>query len=181
MAAMGSSPFALTLSRGMESTDFYTLHSKGDSQGMVTHPNSQIYSPSDLRSKKVAYPQGSTAHFHSLFIAELFSIPLKEVNFVPMSGGDIQSAWDEGAIDAAFCWGSCLDHIKASGTVLITARALSSWGKETFNNFVYDNAWLAESTHNEDHVKKFTKILANLDLDYINNSDDWGVGDNNIR
>jgi taurine transport system substrate-binding protein len=136
LAAMGSAPFALTLSRGVAVTDFYTLHSKGDSQGLVTHPSSGIYSPADLKGKTVAYPAGSTAHFHSLFIAEVFNIPPTDINWVTLSGGEIMEAWDAGTIDAAFVWGSAYSHIKETGTVLITARSLSSWGKETFNNFV---------------------------------------------
>ena len=167
------------LGGGREEEDLCSLICVAFAHPHVT-PQSSIYSPSDLRSKIVAYPQGSTAHFHSLFITEVFNIPPNEINFIPLSPSQIQTAWDAGTIDAAFCWGSAYDYIKATGTVLITARSLSAWGKETFNNFVYDDKWLAESPDNTEHVKKFTEILSTLDMDYIINPDAWGVGSANV-
>ena len=69
VAVLGSTPWAMAVSRGVDLSAFYVTHSKGDSQGLVTRDT--IVTPRDLHGKTIATPFGSTAHQHLLFLREI--------------------------------------------------------------------------------------------------------------
>ena len=51
LAALGSSPFAFAISRGVKINSFYTLHSKGESQALTMKKTSGATNPKDLPGK----------------------------------------------------------------------------------------------------------------------------------
>ena len=132
VAVLGSTPWAMAVSRGVDLSAFYVTHSKGDSQGLVTRDT--IATPRDLHGKTIATPFGSTAHQHLLFLREILK-PGVAFNLVnsPPSRAALEPLWASGAIDGAFCWGDGFMWLKTVGKLMITARTLGHWGVETFN------------------------------------------------
>ena len=131
VAVLGSTPWAMAVSRGVDLSAFYVTHSKGDSQGLVTRDT--IATPRDLHGKTIATPFGSTAHQHLLFLREIFpGVAFNLVNSPP-SRAALEPLWTSGAIDGAFCWGDGFMWLKTVGKLMITARTLGHWGVETFN------------------------------------------------
>ena len=131
VTVLGSTPWAMAVSRGVDLSAFYVTHSKGDSQGLVTRDT--IATPRDLHGKTIATPFGSTAHQHLLVLREIF--PGVAFNLVnkPPSRAALEPLWASGAIDGAFCWGDGFMWLKTVGKLMITARTLGHWGVETFN------------------------------------------------
>ena len=131
VAVLGSTPWAMAVSRGVDLSAFYVTHSKGDSQGLVTRDT--IATPRDLHGKTIATPFGSTAHQHLLVLREIFPGVVFNLINSPPSQAALEPLWTSGAIDGAFCWGVGLTWLKTVGKVLVTARTLGHWGVETFN------------------------------------------------
>ena len=131
VAVLGSTPWAMAVSRGVDLSAFYVPHSKGDSQALVTRDT--IATPRDLHGKTIATPFGSTAHQHLLVLREIFpGVAFNLINSPP-SRAALEPLWTSGAIDGAFCWGDGFVWLKTVGKVLVTARTLGHWGVETFN------------------------------------------------
>ena len=114
VAVLGSTPWAMAVSRGVDLSAFYVTHSKGDSQGLVTRDT--IATPRDLHGKTIATPFGSTAHQHLLFLREILK-PGVAFNLVnsPPSRAALEPLWTSGAIDGAFCWGDGFMWLKTVG------------------------------------------------------------------
>eukprot|EP00966_Prymnesium_polylepis_P141827 3274875-Prymnesium_polylepis.1 len=117
MAVLGSTPYALALARGVKISGIYTVHSKGDSQGLVMRnvmaPHLLTHNMTVAGSKRVdrtlphALPDGVVLGAAE---ARLY-----------MSPSGIVAAWDAGtSIDGAFCWGG----VGAARTSTCAARAI---------------------------------------------------------
>ncbi len=170
IAMAGSSPIAAAVSQGLEAELFWIAEDIAAAEALVVRNGSGIVSPRDLRSKKLAVPFVSTAHFHTLFALEQFGINPVEVELLNMPPDAISSAWINGSIDAAFIWNPALAEIKKSGKVLITSGTLNQWGKATFDGMIALKAW---SKEHPDFMIQFVKTLAAADEDYRKNGEDW--------
>ena len=163
MSVLGSTPYAVALARGINISAVYTVHSKGDSQGLVMR---SMTLPHQLTpSMMLAVPKGSTAHYHLLFLIESFSVQPKVV-FMPPSR--IVTAWDAGTIDGAFCWGGAYAHMRRTGHLMLTARQLGWWGKETFNVLA------AQRSFSEAHptiVRHIVSVFSALDAEFTLRAD----------
>ena len=171
VAVLGSTPWAMAVSRGVDLSAFYVPHSKGDSQALVTRDT--IATPRDLHGKTIATPFGSTAHQHLLVLREIFpGVAFNLVNSPP-SRAALEPLWTSGAIDGAFCWGVGLTWLKTVGKVLVTARTLGHWGVETFNVVAARREVAASLPGLLPHL---AAQLAALDASFVEGtSDEWMV------
>ena len=167
LAVLGSTPWATAISRGVELKGFYIAHSKGDSQGLVTHE--RITTPLELHGKVIATPFGSTAHQHMLFLRTIFGsrVSFSLVNH-PCSQALLQPLWDSGAIDGAFCWGAAFAWLRSVGKGLLTARTLARWGVETFNIVAATQHLATQSPAFLEHV---AGVMAALDQSWVSGLD----------
>ncbi|MFD1383185.1 taurine ABC transporter substrate-binding protein [Rhodanobacter aciditrophus] len=166
ITSAGSSPIAAAVSNGVDAELFWILENIGDAEAMVARNGSNIIKPSDLVGKKIAVPFVSTTHFHTMFALEQFGIEPKDVQLLNMQPSAIAAAWRRGDIDAAFIWDPVLGEIKQTGQVLITSKALSAWGKPTFDGLVANKKFAA--THKE-FLTDFVKLIASIDKQYNDN------------
>ncbi|MEJ6120426.1 taurine ABC transporter substrate-binding protein [Vibrio sp. 2-Bac 85] len=168
LASAGSSPIAAAVSRGIEVELVWILENIADAEALVVRKGSGITAPSDLKGKRIAVPFVSTTHFHALFALEQFGLSDKDVKLTNMQPNTINAAWQRGDIDGAFIWDPVLGNIKKDGDVLITSKALSSWGKPTFDGLIVDKEFGKE---NADFMAKILKIAGDLDQEYRSNKD----------
>ena len=198
IAALGSSPWAYAISRGVPITHFYTLHSKGTSQGLVVRSGSGMTDPFKLVGRAIAMPSGSTAHFHILFLVDVFHLPwhicdsaatcgsVSKLNVWFLPPNTIQAKWDDNTIDGAFIWGGVKDHIlNTGGEMLISANDLccspllgATGGRETFNNVVVTNTFAAAHPKLLAHT---TRIFTLLDELYLSSPSSFGVSTEYLR
>ena len=167
LAVLGSTPHSTGISRGVDVLTFFVAHSKGDSQGLAVAES--ILTPNDLQGKNIACPCGSTAHYHLLFVMELFDVT---PNLLCYSPSEIIAAWAEGSIDGAFCWGGAYSAVRYStsgsgqnGKVLITAGTLMNWGRETFNTIAVTRTFANEHPDVLTHITEVLSLVYSSFLD----------------
>lgn len=134
-SVLGSVPWATAVSRGVELSTDYIVHVKHGDQGLVMHGPGPA-TPLHLSGQRVGVAYGSTAHAATVFLVELFHIRNVTVVFVdPMR---ILEAWDQGDIDAVYCWGDSYRELmrrtdQGEASLVADAFMLSLWGFRTFN------------------------------------------------
>ncbi|MDV6251924.1 taurine ABC transporter substrate-binding protein [Vibrio sp. EA2] len=163
MTVAGSSPIASAASNGVEMELVWVMENIADAEALVVKNGSGINSPADLKGKRIAVPFVSTTHFHMLFALEQFGLSEKDVKLINMQPNAIMAAWLRGDIDGAFIWDPALGKIKQDGSVLISSKQLSSWGKPTFDGMIANKQFAAE---NGEFVSKFITVVANVDQQY---------------
>jgi taurine transport system substrate-binding protein len=163
MTVAGSSPIASAASNGVEMELVWVMENIADAEALVVKNGSGINSPADLKGKRIAVPFVSTTHFHMLFALEQFGLSEKDVKLINMQPNAIMAAWQRGDIDGAFIWDPALGKIKQDGSVLISSKQLSAWGKPTFDGMIANKQFAAE---NGEFVSKFITVVANVDQQY---------------
>jgi taurine transport system substrate-binding protein len=172
MTVAGSSPIASAASKGIEMELIWIMENIADAEALVVKNGSGITSPSDLKGKKIAVPFVSTTHFHMLFALEQFGLSEKDVKLINMQPNAIMAAWIRGDIDGAFIWDPALGKIKKDGSVLITSKQLSAWGKPTFDGMIASTQFTSE---NEEFVVEFLSTLSAVDNEYVSGRDTFSA------
>ncbi|MGR5246371.1 taurine ABC transporter substrate-binding protein [Vibrio sp. PNB23_22_6] len=163
MTVAGSSPIASAASNGVEMELVWVTENIADAEALVVKNSSGITSPSDLKGKRIAVPFVSTTHFHMLFALEQFGLSEKEVKLINMQPNAIMAAWQRGDIDGAFIWDPALGKIKQDGSVLISSKQLSAWGKPTFDGMIASKEFTAK---HPEFVTDLIKVVAEVDAKY---------------
>ncbi|WP_299728941.1 taurine ABC transporter substrate-binding protein [uncultured Endozoicomonas sp.] len=163
LTVAGSSPIATAVSRGVDVELVWIMENIAEAEALVVRDGSGIKSPSDLKGKRIAVPFVSTTHYHMLFALKEFGLTEKDVKLVNMQPNAINAAWARGDIDGAFIWDPVLGSIKKDGSVLISSKELSSWGKPTFDGLIASKEFTSESP---EFVAKLIKIIAETDEMY---------------
>ena len=73
ISQLGSTPIAVSNSRGVLVDTFQMAHGHGTSQGLAVRTGG---SPNQLLGKRLACPFGSTAHYHLLFLLHSLGMPV---------------------------------------------------------------------------------------------------------
>jgi taurine transport system substrate-binding protein len=170
IGALGSSPLASVISRGVDLQLFGILDLINEAEALVVRNGSGINKPEDLRGKKIGVPFVSTTHYHLLYALELWGISPGSVEILNMQPNQIAAAWARGDIDAGYAWGPAQARIKETGKVLIDSGELGRKGKITFDGFAVARKF-AEA--NPDFMAKFVKVATDADAAYRNNPAAW--------
>ncbi len=163
LTVAGSSPIATAVSRGVDVELVWIMENIAEAEALVVRDGSGIHSPSDLKGKRIAVPFVSTTHYHMLFALKEFGLSEKDVKLVNMQPNAISAAWARGDIDGAFIWDPVLGNIKKEGSVLISSKELSNWGKPTFDGLIDSKSFAKESP---EFVAKVIKVIAEVDNTY---------------
>jgi taurine transport system substrate-binding protein len=107
-----------------------------------------------------------------LFALEQFGLSEKDVKLINMQPNAIMAAWIRGDIDGAFIWDPALGKIKKDGSVLITSKQLSAWGKPTFDGMIASTQFTSE---NEEFVVEFLSTLSAVDNEYVSGRDTFSA------
>jgi aliphatic sulfonates family ABC transporter substrate-binding protein len=104
VAAVGSVPFLIGLSQGVDWV-MIGIHSEGAyAEGFVARKDSGIDTPADLRGKRIGYFRGSTTHYGVMMILRQVGIRPDQVTLLHMPPAEQVVAMAHKEIDAAMAW-----------------------------------------------------------------------------
>ena len=168
---VGSAGVAAAVSRGEPYELFWILDDIGDAEALVAKNGSGINTVADLKGKKIAVPFNSTTHFHTMVALEQAKVNPADVQILNMRPPEVRAAWARGDIQATFIWDPVLAEVKKDGKVIMSSGQISaSTGKATFDGYIANKDW---AKANKDFMVKFTKLLADADAKYRNNTAKW--------
>lgn len=172
ISELGSVPLAAGASQGVDYQLFLIGKAIGASESLITRNGSGIEKPADLKGKKIAVPVGSTAHFSLMGALKNWGIADKEVQVISMSPPEINAAWSQNAIDAAFIWEPVQSKLRANGKVMTTAGEVGKAGYPTFNGWVVNTKFAAE---NRAGMIGFIKVMNEINAAYTKNKSLWNA------
>ena len=170
LAELGSSPFAIGATQGVDFEAFMLDFVIGESESLIARNGAGIESLADLKGKRVAVPIGSTAHFSLMGALNHAGISENDLTIMGMPPDQITAAWQQEAIDAAFVWPPAQTEILKTGTRLVGADTVAEWGYPTFNVWVVNKKFAAD---NKDALIAFMKAVDAANLDYLQNMNAW--------
>lgn len=172
ISELGSVPLAAGASQGVDYQLFLIGKAIGASEALIARAGSGIEKPADLKGKKIAVPVGSTAHFSLMGALKNWGIADKEVQVIGMSPPEINAAWSQNAIDAAFVWEPVQSKLRANGKVMTTAGEVGKAGYPTFNGWVVNTKFAAE---NRAGIIGFIKVMNEINAAYTKNKSLWSA------
>lgn len=173
ISELGSAPFAIAASQGVPIEVILISFVIGTSESLIARNGAGVNGPADLKGKRIAVPIGSTAHLSLMGALKHWNIPERDVQIVGMSPDQINAAWEQKVIDAAFVWYPVQGKLLESGKRLASANDVAGWGYPTFNVWAVNKAF-AQS--HRDQVLAFVKVMNEANAAYINNKAGWTAG-----
>lgn len=170
LAELGSSPLAIAASQGVPLQLFLIAQGIGPAESLIVRNDAGIEKPEDLKGKRVAVPVGSTAHFSLMGALQHWGIDPSEVQIMNMPPDQINAAWSQDAIDAAFIWQPVQSKILENGTRLAGADEIAGWGFPTFDGWVANAEFAAE---NPEFLVEFARVVNEANAAYLDNKDTW--------
>lgn len=178
VSELGSSPLAIAVSQGVDIQLVHISFGIGTAESLIVRNGSGISEPADLKGKRVAVPVGSTAHFSLMGALEHWGIGEREVQVMSMPPDQINAAWTQNAIDAAFIWEPVQSSILATGTRLVGADEVGRWGYPTFNGWVANRRFVEQ---HEDAVTAFIRVMNEANAAYLDNPEAWTADSAPVR
>ncbi len=170
LAELGSSPLAIAASQGVDLQLFLIAQGIGTAESLIVRNEAGIAAPADLAGKRVAVPVGSTAHFSLMGALTHWGIAETALTILNMPPDQIAAAWQQSAIDGAFIWQPVQAEILKTGTRMIDAGTIATWGFPTFDGWVVDRAFAAE---NPDFMTGFIQTMAAANQAYLDDPSAW--------
>ena len=170
LAELGSSPFAIGATQGVDMVAFMVDYIIGTSESLIVRDGAGIADLADLKGKRVATPLGSTAHFSLMGALKHAGVGENDVTIMGMSPDQITAAWQQEAIDAAFVWPPAQTEILKTGTRLVGADQVAAWGYPTFNVWVVNKEFAAE---NKEALVAFMKAVDAANAAYLKDPGAW--------
>ncbi|WHZ13102.1 MAG: Taurine ABC transporter, substrate-binding protein TauA [Burkholderiaceae bacterium] len=170
VSEVGSAPLAIAVSQGLDIKMFLVSFVIGSSESLIIRDGSGIEKPADLKGKTIGVPIGSTSQLSLAGALKHWGISQADVRIMGMSPQQINAAWTQKYIDAAFVWNPVQGEILKTGKRLVTAGQVAKWGFPTFNAWVANDKFLA--THKKDLVA-FAKAMNAANAAYLNNKAKW--------
>lgn len=167
---LGSSPTAIAVSQGVPIKVILNSFVIGNAESLIVRDGAGISKPSDLKGKRVAVPIGSTSHFALMGALAHWRIDPKDVNIIGMAPEQINAAWTQGAIDAAYTWEPVQSSLLKTGKRMVGSGEVAEWGYPTFNDWVVGTKF---ATKNAAGVTAFIKVMNEVNAAYMNNPDAW--------
>ena len=170
ISELGSVPLAAGASQGVDYQLFLISKVIDASEALIVRNGAGIDKPADLKGKKIAVPVGSTAHFSLMGALKMWNLSDKDVQVIGMSPPEINAAWSQNAIDAAFIWEPVKSKLRANGKLMITAGEVGKAGYPTFNGWVVNTKFAQE---NREGLIGFIKVMNEINEDYTSNKAKW--------
>jgi taurine transport system substrate-binding protein len=175
---VGSSPFAASVSKGIDVKAVYITGAAGEDEALVARDGSGINTLADLKGKKLAAAPVSTDHFMLLSTLKQEGIGPDEATVLAIPQPEIVAAWQRGDIDAAFVWDPALSKVLENGKVLLTAKQAAKRGAITFGALVATADLVNEHA---DFVQKFVKITDKYYRDQHNHPQNWSATSEHVK
>lgn len=167
---LGSAPIAIASSQGVEIELILNSFIIGTAESLIVRDGAGISNPADLKGKRVAVPIGSTAHFALMGALTHWGINHNEVQIIGMPPDQINAAWTQDTIDAAYVWQPVQAALLKSGTRLAGSDEVATWGYPTFNGWVVNTRFAAE---NAAELSAFIETMNEANMAFMNNQEAW--------
>ncbi|HVZ02191.1 MAG TPA: ABC transporter substrate-binding protein [Dongiaceae bacterium] len=175
---VGSSPFAASVSKGIDVKAVYISGAAGQDEALVARNGSGINTLADLKGKRLAAAPVSTDHFMLLSTLQQEGIGPNDATVLAIPQPEIVAGWQRGDIDAAFVWDPALGKLQENGKVLLTAQQAADRGAVTFGALVATADLVKEHS---DFVQKFVKVVDKYYKDLETNPGNWSADSENVK
>lgn len=176
MAVLGSSPYSVATTAGVDLKLFWILEDIANAEALFVRDGAGIDKPADLAGKTIAVPFASTSHYQLMFALQEWGVA-DQVTVLNMSADKAAAAWERGDIDGAFIWGAPMQRLKKNGKPLATSGEICEMGRCTFEAMTTTDAFAKE---NAEFLSHFTRIADQANNDYRENSADWAEKSRNV-
>ncbi len=166
LSDLGSSPLSIAVSQGVDIKLFLISFLIGESESLIVRNGSGIETHSDLKGKRIAVPLGSTAHLSLTGAMKHWGISPKQAKIIGMPPEQINAAWAQNSIDAAFVWNPVQSVLLKNGKRLVSAGEVAKWGYPTFNGWVVNTRFAKQ---HEKALVSFAKVVNEVNADYLKN------------
>ncbi|WP_298012384.1 ABC transporter substrate-binding protein [uncultured Castellaniella sp.] len=170
ISELGSAPLTIAVSQGLDIKMFLISFLIGSSESLIVRNGSGIAQPADLKGKTIGVPIGSTAQLSLTGALKHWGISEKDVHILGMPPQQINAAWTQKNIDAAFVWNPVQSEILKTGKRLVSAGEVAKWGFPTFNAWVANEKFLA--SHKKE-LAAFAKAMNAANQEYLDNKAKW--------
>jgi sulfonate transport system substrate-binding protein len=127
IGAVGNSPPVFAAAGGSQITIVGALKSSPAGSAIVVPKNSPVHSVADLKGKKIAVAQGSSANYHILTVLQKAGLSVKDVTLDYLQPAEGQAALSSGAVDAWDIWTPFTEAAVAKGArILVTGQGYGS-------------------------------------------------------
>jgi len=127
IGAVGNSPPVFAAAGGSQITIVGAMKSSPAGSAIVVPKNSPIHSIADLRGKRIAVTQGSSANYHLLTVLDKAHLTVKDVTISYLQPAEGQAALSSGAVDAWDIWTPFTESAVAKGArILVTGQGYGS-------------------------------------------------------
>ncbi len=178
LSELGSSPFAIAASQGIDLQLIAFSDVIGKAESLIARNDSGIASVADLKGKRIAVPVGSTAHFSLMGALQHEGISEADVTIMNMPPDQIAAAWEQGVIDATWIWQPVQSEILKTGTLIIGADQSAEWGFPTFDGWVVDREF---GQANKDKIVAFLKEIDKANAAYLADPAAWTVDSTEVQ
>lgn len=178
MSELGSSPFAIAATQGVDLQVFMLDYVIGESESLIVRNGSGIKTLADLKGKRVAVPIGSTSHFSLMGALKHAGIGEHQLTIMNMTPDQIVAAWKQNAIDAAFIWPPAQTEILKTGRRLIGADQVAAWGYPTFNVWVVNKEFAA--SHKKALIA-FMRTINKVNKAYLHDPNAWTADSTEVK
>ena len=122
VASLGSVPFLIGLSQGVDWVLIGINPEGAYTEGVVARKDSGINTPADLRGKRIGFFRASTAHYGLLMTLRQHGIRPDQVTLLHMSPAEQLAALVKKDIDAAMVWEPWMQKMthEANGRIIAT-------------------------------------------------------------
>lgn len=168
---LGSVPLAAGASQGVDYQLFLTGKAIGASESLITRNCSGIEKPASPR-EGIAVPVGSTVHVSLMGVLKDWGVANTEVQVIGMSPPEINAAWSQNAVDAAFIWEPVQSKLRANRKLMTTAGDTGKAGYPKFNGWVVNAKFAAE---NRAGMIGFIKVMNEINAAYTKDKSIWNA------
>jgi len=178
LSELGSSPFAIAATQGVDIEAFMLDFVIGDGESLVVRDGSGIETLADLKGKRIATPVGSTAHFSLMGALKHAGIKEDELTIMNMSPDQELAAWKQDAIDGAYIWPPQKTEMLKNGKQIVGGVEVAKWGYPTFNVWVVNKKFAAE--HKAELVA-FMKAIDEANKAYLKDPAAWSADSPEVK
>ncbi len=129
VAEMSSMTFLVGRAQGIDAKIFSIIADISAQNILVAQRDSGIQSAKDLKGKKIAAVQGSSAYYGLMNYLSQNGMALQDIEFLNMDGAAITPAFMKKDVDAAWHWAPwCLKMIAAGGVAVTNNQDIGALG-----------------------------------------------------
>src|SRR5689334_13273993 len=169
VGAVGNSPPVFAAAGGSQITIVGALKSTPAGSAIVVPKNSPIHSIADLKGKRIAVTQGSSANYHLLTVLQKAHLSVRDVTVNYLQPAEGQAALSSGAVDAWDIWTPFTEAAVAKGArILVTGAGFGS----PYSFEVASRAALADPAKAA-AIRDYLKIINQAHIWANTHPDDW--------